>query len=113
MEYIKLTQTQALSSTGSVVGESPNGLASEPTTIDERVIADEVLGVCWGHRKGVERIVKGKKKVLGTSYSTVASGLTQSQVTNDRRRLVERLDAQQHNLEAQHREINDFNTFII
>ena len=45
MEQIKLNQTQPLSSAGSMADESPDGLASAPTAIDERVIADEVLEV--------------------------------------------------------------------
>ena len=74
MEQIKLTQTHVLFSVGSVAGESADGLASAPTAINERVIADELLGVRQGDHKGVGRIVKGKKKVSETSYSTLASG---------------------------------------
>ena len=68
MEQIKLTQTQALSSIGSVAGESPDGLASVPPVIDEQVIAVKVLGVRRGHHKGVRCIVKGKKKASNISY---------------------------------------------
>ena len=78
MKQIKITQTQALS----LVGESVDGLASAPAAIDERVITDEVLGVLQGHRKGVGRIVKGKKKAPETFYSTLSSG-SQSQVIEE------------------------------
>ena len=50
------------------MSESLDSPASALTAIDERVIADDVLGVRRGHRKGVERIVKGKKKAPDTSY---------------------------------------------
>ena len=74
MEQIKLTQTQTLSSAGSVARKSLDGPASAPTTIDEWVIVDEVLGVQRGHHKSVERIVKGKKKMPNTYYLTIAFG---------------------------------------
>ena len=66
-----------------MVSESSNGPASAPAIIDERVIADEVLGVRRGHYKGVGRIIKGKKKAPNTSYSIVASASEQSQVAKD------------------------------
>ena len=40
MEYIKLTQTQALSSAGSAANGSSNSSTSAPAYIDERLIAD-------------------------------------------------------------------------
>ena len=95
MEQIKLTQTQALSSASSIAGESADDPASTPVAIDDRVIADKVLGVWRGHRKGVGHIVEGKRKMPKTSYLTLASGLSQSQC-----RLVERVYAQQRDIEA-------------
>ena len=83
MEKIRLTQTHTLLLAGSVVGESSDGPASALTAINERVITDKVLGVWWIHRKGVVRIVKGKKNAPSTSYSTVASESKQSQVVED------------------------------
>ena len=83
MEQIRLTQTQALLSASSVVGESSDGPALASAAIDERVIVDEVLGVRRGHYKGVRHIVKDKRKVFDTSYLTVASRPEQSQVVED------------------------------
>ena len=73
MEQIKLTQTQALSSASSADCGSLDSSASAPAYIDERLIADEVLGVRRGHRTGVGRIMKGKGKASSSS-STVSSG---------------------------------------
>ena len=95
-----------------MAGESSDSPASVSAAIDELVIAEKVLGVRRGHRKGVRRIVKGKKKVLDTSYSIAASGSEQSQAAEDQHRLVERVDAQQRDLEAQHRKINALKAFI-
>ena len=54
MEEIRLSQTQTPSSAGSTAGqESLDDPISVPATIDERVIADQVLGVRRGHRNGV------------------------------------------------------------
>ena len=93
IEQIKFLQTQEFSSASNVAGESSDGPVSTPTTIDEKVIADEVLRVQRGHYKGVGCIVKGKRKALDTSYSTIASGSEQSQVAEDQRRLAERVNA--------------------
>ena len=82
MEKIKLTQTQELSSTGSIVGLLADSLTSSPTAIDERLIFDDVLGVQQGHYKSVGHIVKGIRKVSATSYSTLSSG-SQSQATEE------------------------------
>ena len=112
MEQIRLTQTQALLLAGSVAHESSDGPASVPATIDEQVITEEVLGVRQGHRKGIRRIVKGKRNAPDTSCSTIASGQKQSQVAEDQCRLAERVDVQQYNIEAQHRKINAFKAFI-
>ena len=62
IEQIRLTQTQVLSSVGSVVCESSDDLASASIAINERVITDKVLGVRRGHHNGVGRIVKSIKK---------------------------------------------------
>ena len=94
IEKIKFTQTQTLSSASSAVGESSDGLALASAAIDERVIADEVLGVRRGYRKSVGRIGKGKRKVLETSYSTLAYGSLQSQAAEEQSQLAERVDAQ-------------------
>ena len=83
-----------------MAGESSDDPALASAATDEQVIADKVLGVRRWHRKGVGSIVKGKRKVLDTSYSTVASGSKQSQVAEDQHRLVERIDTQQHDIEA-------------
>ena len=83
MEQIKLTQTQTLSSVDSVAAESLDDPVSAPAAIDERVIADEVLGVQQGYHKGVKPIVKGKRKAPNTSYSTITFGSMQSQVAED------------------------------
>ena len=72
MEQIKLTQTQTLSSVGSAVSGSLNSPASAPAYIDERLIADEVLGVRREQCKCVRRIVKGKDKA-SSSFSTLSS----------------------------------------
>ena len=53
MEDIRLTQTQPPSSVGSAAGESSDGSVLAPASIDERVIAGQLLGVWRGHRKGV------------------------------------------------------------
>ena len=73
MEQIKITLTQALSSAGSIVGGSADSPASTPTTIDERLITNEILGVRRGHRKSMGRIVKGRGKASSTAYSTLSS----------------------------------------
>ena len=95
-----------------MAGESSNCLASAPVAINERVIADKVLGVRRGHLKGVGRIIKGKRKAPDTSYSTTAFGLEQCQVVEEHRRLAERVNAQQRDIEPQHHEINVFKVFI-
>ena len=51
MEQITLSQTHAFSSTGSVASGSSDSPASALTCIDDKLIADEVLGVWQGHRK--------------------------------------------------------------
>ena len=93
MEQIRLTQTQEISLTSNVAGESSDGPTSALAAIDERVIADEVLGVLREHCKGVEPIVKGKRKVSDTFYSTITFGSEQSQVVEDQRQLTERVDS--------------------
>ena len=45
MEQIKFTQTHTLSLARSTIGGSIDGPTSTPTTIDERLVAEEVLGV--------------------------------------------------------------------
>ena len=97
MKQIKLVQCQILSSIAGAIGGSTDGLTSAPVAIDMRLIAEEGLGVWRGQHKGVECIVKGKGKVSTTSYSTLSSG-SQSQAIEEQCRLVERLDAQQHNI---------------
>ena len=111
MKQIKLIQSQAFSSASGAVGESANSPTSSPTAIDKRVITDEVLGVRRGHRKGIEHIVKGKKKAFETSYSTLSSG-SQSQVAEEHNHLGERVDAQQCEIDAQHCEIDAFKALI-
>ena len=73
MEQNKLTQTQTFSLAGSIVGASTDSSTSAPAPTDERLIADEILGVRRGHRKGVGRIVKGKGKASVTSYLILSS----------------------------------------
>ena len=75
-----------------MAGESSDGPALASAATNEWVIADEVLGVQLGHRKGAERIVKSKRKAPNTSYSTVASGSEQSHVAEDQSQLFERVD---------------------
>ena len=94
MEQIKLTQTQTLSSAGNAIGEFEDNSALAPAAIDERLIADNVLRVRWGHRKGVRCIVKGKWKVFATLYLALSSG-SQSQAVEEQRHLGMRIDAQQ------------------
>ena len=78
MEEIRLSQSQPLSSAGSAAGhESSDDLVSAPAAIDEQVIADQVLGVRKGHRKGIEHIIKGRRKASDTSYSSVTAGLSE------------------------------------
>ena len=95
-----------------MASKSLDGLASASAAIDQQVITDEVLGVRQGHRKGVGHIINGKRKVADTSYFAIASRSEQSQVAKDHRRLAERVDTQQCDLKAQHREINAFKVFI-
>ena len=97
MEQIKLTQTQIVSSAGSAASGSWDSPTSAPTDIDERLIADEVLGVRRGHYKGTRQIVKGKEKVSSSS-STFSSGL-QSQA-EQQHRFKERLDTQQREIDT-------------
>ena len=68
--------------------------------MDERVIADEVLGVRRGHHKDVKRIIKDKRKASETFYATL-SYRSQSQAAEKQCRLDERVDAH-----AQHHEID-------
>ena len=77
MDEIRSSQTQPPSSAGSGTRESLDDLVSTSTAINERVIADQVLRVRRGHRKGVERIIKGKKKAPDTSCSSIATGLSE------------------------------------
>ena len=77
MAEIRLSQTQTPSSAGSTAGhESSNDHVSVPTAIDERVIVDQVLGLRRGHRKGVVRIIKGRRKALDTPSSSAVTGLS-------------------------------------
>ena len=50
------------------------------TAINERVIADQVLGVWREHRKGVGRIIKGRRKASDTPSSSAATGLSEQSV---------------------------------
>ena len=78
MAEIRLSQTQTPSSAGSTAGhESSDDPVSAPAAIDERVIADQVLGVRRGHRIGVGNIIKGRRKTLHTSSSSTATGLSE------------------------------------
>ena len=78
MEEIRSSQTQPPSSVGSAAGhESSDDLVSVSAAIDERVIAVEVLRVRRGHRKGVKRIIKGKRKAFDAPSSSVATGLSE------------------------------------
>ena len=99
MEQIKLIKIQSLSSAGSAVGASADSPASASAAIDKRLIADEVLGVRRGHRKGLGRIVKGKGKTSSTSYLTLSSR-SQSQAAEQQRRFNKRLNAQQHEIDT-------------
>ena len=85
MDEIRLSQTQPPSSTSNAVGESSDDPVLMLAAIDERVIANQVLGVWRGHRKGVGRIIKGKRKAPDTSYSIIAFGSSEqtSQVTEN------------------------------
>ena len=93
MEQIKLTQSQTLSLASSYL-DNP---ASVSTCIDESLIADEVLGVQQGQCKGMGQIVKRKGKASCSSL-TFSSRL-QSQA-EQQRRIDERFDAQQREIEA-------------
>ena len=78
MEEIRLSQIQPPSSASSAVGhKSLDDPVSAPATIDEQVIADQVLSVRRGHRKGVGCIIKGRRKVPDTPSSSVATGLSE------------------------------------
>ena len=70
-----------------------------PTAIDERLIIDEILRIRQEHRKGIRRIVKGKRKASMTSYSIV-SFVLQSQVAEEQRRLGQRIDTQQWEIDT-------------
>ena len=72
MEQIKLTRAQILSSVGSAASGSLDSLALAPAYIDERLIANEILGVRRRHCKGVGQIVKRKGKASSSS-STFSS----------------------------------------
>ena len=104
MTEIRLSQTQTLSSTGSTAGhESSDDPVSAPAAIDERVIAEQVLGVQRGHRKGVGRIINGRRKALDTPSSSVVTGLSEqqsAQVAEEHRQLREQVYTQQRELEA-------------
>ena len=65
--------------------------------VNERLIADEVLGIRLGHHKVLGQIVKGKKKA-STSSSTF-SFWSQSQA-EQQNRIDERFEAQQCKIEA-------------
>ena len=95
MEEIRSSQTQPSSSASSAAREPLDDSVSAPAAIDERVIADQVLGVRRGYRKGVGRIIKGRRKASDISCSSVAAGLLEqsSQAVEDHRLLRERIDA--------------------
>ena len=103
MEEIRSSQTQPPSSACSAAShESSDDPVSAPTTIDERVIANQVLGVRRGHCKGVRRIIKGRKKASDTPSSSIVTGLSEqsTQQVEEHRLLHELVDAQQHELEV-------------
>ena len=103
MEEIRSSQTQPPSSAGNVAGhESSDDPISAPTIIDEWIIADQVLGVRRGHRKGVGRIIKGRRNVPNTPYSSVVTGLSNrsAQAAEEHRLLREQVYTQQHELVA-------------
>ena len=77
MEEIRSSQTQLASSAVSAASESSKGIVLAPTIINERVIANQFLGVRRGHRKGFGRIIKGKRKAPDTSCLIVATGLSE------------------------------------
>ena len=86
MEEIGLSQTQTPSSAGSTKGhESSDDSISAPAAIDERVITGLVLGVRRGHRKGVGRIIKSRRKASDTPSLSVVTGLSEqsAQATED------------------------------
>ena len=114
MEEIRLSQTQPFSLTGSATGESSDTPILALAATNELVIADQVLGIRREHRKDVGCIIKGKRKALDTSYSTVTTGLLEqsSQVAEDHRLLCERVDAQQRDNKALHHELDTFKAFI-
>ena len=112
MEHIRLTQTQTLSSTSNVAGESSDSPTLELAAIYEWVIVDEVLKIQQGHCKGIRHIIKGKKKAPNTFYSPVTYGSKQSQVDENQYQLAERVDVQQCDIEAQHHDINALRAFI-
>ena len=96
MEEIRSSQTQPPSSAGSAAcHKSSDDSASAPTTINERVIANQVLGVRRGHRKGVRHIIKGRRNAPDTFCSSVATGLSEqsSQAAEDHRLFRERVDS--------------------
>ena len=67
MEEIRSSQIQPPSSVGSTTGhESSDDPVSALVAIDERVIANQVLGVWQGHYKGVRSIIKGRRKAPNT-----------------------------------------------
>ena len=78
MEKIRSSQTQPPSSAGSAMGyESSNDPVLVPAAIDERVIADQVLGVLQGHCKGIGHIIKGSRKAPDTPSSSIVTGLSE------------------------------------
>ena len=103
MEEIRLSQTQTPSSSSSTVGqESSDNPISAPAIIDERVIADQVLGVRRGHYKGVGWIIKGRRKASDTPSSLATTGLSEqsAQAAEEHNLLREQVCVQQRELEA-------------
>ena len=103
MEEIRSSQIQPPSLAGSAAShESSDDLASALATIDEQVIADQVLGVLRGHHKGVGLIIKGRRKTPDTPSLLAATGLSEqsTQAAEEHRLLREQVYAHQRELEA-------------
>ena len=103
MEEIRSSQTETSLSAGSVAGhEFSDDLVSAPSTINEHVITDQVLRVRRGYRKGVRRIIKGRRKAPDTPSLSAATGLSEqsAQAVEEHRLLHEQVYAQQCELEV-------------
>ena len=97
MEEIRSSQTQPSSSAGNATGhESSDDLVSVPTIIDECVIADQILGVRRGYRKGVGRIIKDRRKAPDTPSLSASTRLSEqsAQATEEHRLLREQVYTQ-------------------